>query len=110
MRNWRSLGIAVMAVVSPFLFGSAASSESRIRERQENQQRRIAQGVASGELTPRETARLERQEGRLNGEIRDLREDDGGTLTPKDRRTVNRQQNRISRRIYTQKHDGQHRH
>ncbi len=109
MRTRSSLGILVLAAVSPFLFPRPASAETRIRERQERQQRRIAQGVASGELTPRETARLERQETRLNGEIRDMREDDGGRLTPKDRRIVNRQQNRISRHIDARKHDRQHR-
>ena len=106
MRTRRPLGVLTLAAVTPFLFASAGAAETRIRERRENQQRRIAQGVRSGELTPRETARLERQEMRLNGEIRDMREDHGGKLTPKDRRVVNRQQDRLSRRIYRQKHDG----
>jgi len=105
MRTRKFLGILAIAAVSPSLIAPAASAAPRIRERQENQQRRIAGGVASGELTPRETARLERQESRRNGEIRDMREDDGGKLTPKDRRVVNRQQNALSRRIYRQKHD-----
>lgn len=105
MRIRKLVRPAAAAVLSPLLFAAIASAESRIERRKENQQRRIAQGVASGELTPRETARLERQETRLNGEIRDMREDDGGRLTPKDRRIVNRQQNRLSRRIYRQKHD-----
>jgi gas vesicle protein len=107
MRTRRSLGILTLAAVAPLLVAPIAGAETRIRERKENQQKRIAQGVASGELTPRETARLERQEGRLDHEIRDMRRDDGGRLTPKDRRVVNRQQNRISRHIYRQKHDGQ---
>jgi hypothetical protein len=109
MRIRKSLAVLSLAVVSPGLFATAASAESRIREREENQQKRIAQGVASGELTPRETARLESKESRLNGEIRDMREDDGGKLTPKDRRIVNHQQNRLSKQIYRQKHDQQHR-
>lgn len=107
MRTRRSLGILTLAAVAPLLVAPIAGAETRIHERKENQQKRIAQGVANGELTPRETARLERQEGRLNHEIRDMRRDDGGRLTPKDRRVVNRQQNRISRHIYRQKHDGQ---
>jgi hypothetical protein len=86
---------------------SGARAEGRIQQRRENQQDRIAAGVASGQLTPRETARLERGEARLNGEIRDMREDGGGKLTARDRRVVNRQQDVLSRRIYRQKHDGQ---
>ena len=110
MRNRRTLGALTLAAISPWLLASAAAAESRIQQRKENQQERIAQGVASGELTPRETARLERHETRLNGEIREMREDDGGKLTPKDRRIVNRQQNRLSKQIYHQKHDAQTRH
>jgi hypothetical protein len=107
MRTRKSLGVLTLAAISPFLFVPLAAAETRIHERRENQQRRIAQGIASGRLTPRETARLEWQESRLHGEIRHMREDNGGKLTAKDRRIVNRQQNRLSRRIYRQKHDGQ---
>ena len=107
MRIRKLVRPAAAAVLSPLLFAAIASAENRIERRKENQQRRIAQGVASGELTPRETARLERQETRLNGEIREMREDGGGKLTPKDRRIVNRQQNRLSRRIHRRKHDRQ---
>ena len=95
---------AAMAMV---FAASFARAEGRIQQRRENQQERIARGVASGQLTPRETARLERGEARLNGEIRDMREDNGGKLTPHDRRVINRQQNVLSRRIYRQKHDAQ---
>lgn len=107
MKIGKSARFLALAALSPFLWASAARAEGRIEERKENQQRRIAEGTASGELTPRETARLERQESRLNGEIRKMRERDGGRLAPKDRRIVNRQQDRLSRRIYRQKHDGE---
>jgi len=105
MKFRKSVEIAAAAALSPLFFAAVAAAEGRIGAREQNQQRRIAQGIRSGQLTPRETARLERQESRLNGEIRDMREDDGGKLTPKDRRVVNRQQDRLSRQIYRQKHD-----
>jgi len=95
---------AAMAMV---FVASIARADGRIQRRRENQQDRIARGVASGQLTPRETARLERGEARLNGEIREMRNDNGGKLTPHDRRVVDRQQDVLSRRIYRQKHDGQ---
>jgi len=44
---------------------AAAPAEARINQRQAHQQQRIAHGVASGQLTARETYRLERQEGRI---------------------------------------------
>ncbi len=94
------------------LFGlfcaSAALGDGPIRERQERQQQRIARGVGSGQLTPRETSRLERREGALNREERGMRAQDGGRLTGRDRRVLDRQQDRLSRGIYSQKHDAQH--
>lgn len=65
----------------------------------------IAQGVQSGELTPRETARLERKEARVQREIRRDRAAHGGHLTPAEKARINRQQNRLSREIYREKHD-----
>jgi hypothetical protein len=62
--------------------------------------------VGTGQLTPRETIRLERQEARLNREIRRDRHDGGG-LGLRERHKINRQQNRLSREIYRQKHDRQ---
>jgi ribosomal protein S2 len=100
MKRTLSAAIAVAFLVTPAFAG-------RINNRRENQQDRIAQGVASGRLTPRETVRLERNEVRLHGEIADMREDNGGKLTKKDRVIVNRQQNKLSRQIYKLKHDGQ---
>jgi hypothetical protein len=86
----------------------AAAQAQTIHQRKENQQDRIAQGVKSGELTPRETARLEHKEAKLNRETRRMRAANGGTLTPAEKAKVTRQQNHLSRDIYHQKHDAQH--
>jgi hypothetical protein len=77
-----------------------------IRKREKRQQERIGQGVKSGELTPKETAKIERKEARLNREIKRDRADGPG-LTPKERAKITRQQNRTSREIYREKHDNQ---
>jgi hypothetical protein len=84
------------------------AQEGRIKERKENQQDRIANGVANGSLTPKETAHLENKEAKLNKEIQHDRKVNGGNLTNKEKAQVNRQQNRLSKEIYKQKHDGQH--
>ncbi len=76
-----------------------------VDRREARQQARIAQGVKSGELSPGETARLERQEGRVNRQVSRERAENGGRLTPAERRQVNREQNRLSREIYREKHD-----
>jgi hypothetical protein len=77
-----------------------------IGQRKENQQDRIAQGVKSGQLTPGETAKLEKQQQGINRETAGMREANGGKLTAADRRAVNQQQNRASRNIYNKKHNG----
>lgn len=98
----------LITIAAGALMLSSATFAQNIHQRQENQQQRIGQGVENGSLTPRETARLERQETRLNKEIAHDRKTGGG-LSPKERAQITRQQNRESRRIYRQKHDAQHR-
>jgi hypothetical protein len=83
---------------------TGTTSFAQIRQRQENQQDRIGEGVENGTLSPKETSRLENQEARLNKEIRHDRQNGG--LTPQDRRQINHQQNVLSRKIYRTKHDG----
>jgi len=83
--------------------------KSEVGQRERNQQERIAQGVKSGQLNARETARLEGREAHINREVRRDRAANGGTLTQQERRLVNHQQNRNSKAIYRQKHDAQHR-
>jgi hypothetical protein len=80
-----------------------------IKERKENQQDRIAQGVKSGQLTPGETAKLETKEAKLNKEIRHDRKQNGGNLTNNEKKQVDRQQNKLSKQIYNDKHNATHR-
>ncbi|HTD45225.1 MAG TPA: hypothetical protein VK687_13630 [Bryobacteraceae bacterium] len=86
---------------------TGTASFAQIRQRQENQQDRIGEGVENGSLTPKETSQLEHQETRLNKQIRHDRATGGG-LSPQERRQINHQQNVLSRKIYRDKHDGKH--
>jgi uncharacterized membrane protein YebE (DUF533 family) len=61
--------------------------------------------VRSGELTPQETRRLERQQAKIRRN--EARAKSDGTVTPQERRRLNRELNRSSRDIYRQKHDAQ---
>jgi hypothetical protein len=105
--------IIASMLMGALLTGTAATSfaadekEGVIKQRKENQQKRIAQGVKSGSLTPKETARIEHNESKINKEVRADRKANGGNLTNKEKAQVNRQQNRVSKQIYNQKHDGQ---
>lgn len=76
-----------------------------INQRKENQQDRVAQGVNSGQLTSRETSRLEHQEAGINQEESNMRAHDNGNLTKQDRKTLRHQQKKVSRRIHRDKHN-----
>jgi hypothetical protein len=85
---------------------TAFAAPQNINKRQARQQHRIAEGIENGSLTPRETARLERQEARISAlEAKDRRT--GGGLNAKERTELNRLLNSESHRIYVQKHDKQ---
>jgi len=98
--------IVKMLVVVSALSSLAMAAE--VDRREGRQQARIAEGVESGQLTAGETARLERQEQRIDNQIKAERAANGGHLTAAERAQVNREQNRESRRIYAAKHNARH--
>ncbi len=99
----------ILAVTWGMIGVAALVHAQEIQQRKENQQDRIANGVANGSLTPHETANLEHKEVGLNREIRHDRRQNGGNLTNKEKAQVNRQQNGLSRNIYRDKHNAAHR-
>ena len=85
---------------------AAAPAEARINQRQDRQQHRIYNGVANGQLSPREVYRLERQQAHIaRYEARSRA--DGPGLTGRERYRLERMQDRASRNIYRQRHDRQ---
>jgi WXXGXW repeat (2 copies) len=78
---------------------------SRVGERANNQQDRIANGVRSGQLTAGETKNLESREANINHEVKDDRAANGGKLTSQEKAQVNQQQNNVSHSIYDDKHN-----
>jgi hypothetical protein len=78
---------------------------NQINRRETNQQKRIANGVKNGQLTPTETRRLQRGEKRLQNNEKRLMAKDNGHLTKKDQRQLNREANHMSARIAKDKHD-----
>jgi hypothetical protein len=78
---------------------------NEVDQRRQNQQERIANGVESGQMTPGEAARAERQQAGINQQVNAERAANGGKLTPGEKAQVNREQNRASRNIYHKKHN-----
>ena len=75
--------------------------------RQANQQARIAEGVASGELTRYETKALRAEQRAIRRTERRVEAD--GIVTRREQRKLNKMQNKASRDIARQKNDPQSR-
>ena len=99
--------IVIAAVAAAFALPAAAQAQStpRIDTRQQIQERRIDQGVKSGQLTSKEAARLEKGQARVQ-KLEDKATADG-KVTAKERVRIEHAQDQQSRRIYRQKHDKQ---
>lgn len=78
----------------------------RIDQRQANQQARINEGVASGQVTAKEQARLQGQQNHIAGDKAAAKAD--GVVTKHERRHLKREQNRADRNIHRKKHNGKH--
>lgn len=81
----------------------AGMETPRIDQRQENQERRIEQGVNSGALTEREANRLEHQQMRIEHQEEAAKAD--GVVTPGERARLTHQQNKANRNIARKKHN-----
>ena len=77
-----------------------------IDQREWQQQERLWRGYRSGDLTPREFRRLEREQAFIwRSEARARRD---GNFTARERLRIQREQNRASRDIFRQSHDRQY--
>src|SRR5262249_22756834 len=95
-------GAVVCAIILP---ASLFAGTNPIDRRKHQEQRRIRQGIRSGELTAQEVRKLEREQTRIRRtEARDRAD---GNLSPKERVKLDRMLNHASRDIYRQKHDNQ---
>jgi hypothetical protein len=106
-KNFIAAGL-LLALVTVTSAGFAQTKTPRVTKRQENQQKRIAHGVKSGELTAKETEHLEAREVKIQHDKKEAKAD--GVVTAKERVKLNREENRASRAIRRQKHDAQVRH
>lgn len=99
----------VLAVVA-MTFGMSgtvfAQAETPVvDQRQANQEKRIDQGIASGQLNQREANRLDREQNRIDRMENRAKAD--GVVTDKERARIGAAQNRASRHIAREKHDAQ---
>ena len=101
----RSMGaIVTSALLTLTLTQPFFAQAGPIEERQKRQQERIGEGVASGELKPKEAVKLEAEQGKIQRKKRRFRRNDG-KIGPKEKAELTRDQNKASRHIYKEKHD-----
>ena len=97
--------IVLSALIAPIAAQANPHYNHSVNGRWNHQQHRIGDGVGSGELTARETARIERQEARMRAHEAYDRHQNDGNLTGAERRRFEHRENHMSREIYRQKHD-----
>jgi uncharacterized membrane protein YebE (DUF533 family) len=98
-----ALTLGVFAL--PAFAQTTTPNTPNIDKRQAEQQKRIDQGVKSGQLTNRETKQLERGQAKVQRMEAKAKAD--GKVTPRERRAIEREQNKQSRLINKDKHNAQ---
>ena len=100
MINRHLLAVASLALVAGSSFAQGTLHED---ERNANQEARIQQGEASGSLTPREAAHLQRQQHQIHRAERHAAAD--GYTSPAEKARIQRMQNHASTSISRDKHN-----
>jgi hypothetical protein len=101
-----ALAVALIALPATTFAQSTYTQRHDINNRRGNEQSRIQQGKASGQLTHAESHRLEARQHSIHTEEKGMRAADNGHLTAADRHTLAQRQNNQSRDIYNDKHNG----
>ena len=95
--------IHLAAAAAAIFAGSALAQTAGEADRNADQQQRIEQGLKSGELTPEEAGKLEREQSHIDkDEARAARD---GSVSPAEKARITREQNRASRDIAREKHN-----
>jgi hypothetical protein len=77
---------------------------NQVNKRETNQQKRIANGVKNGKLTPKQTAHLEKREQKIENTQKKDMAAHNGHLTKAEQKNLNKRQNNVSKTIYKDKH------
>ena len=78
---------------------------NEVNQREENQQKRIANGINNGTMSPAETANVEKREASVQKQEQNDMAKHNGHLTKVEQRHLNQRQDRISHSIYKDKHN-----
>ena len=99
---WGALASMTLMTVSGF--AQEAPANGQVYEKhQENQQKRIENGVDSGKLSNHQAKRLEKNQTKINHEVERDQAKNGGTLTPGEKAKVSGQMHKESKDIARKK-------
>ena len=100
----KSTAIFMVAVAAASSLSALANDrDPGVNQRQHRQERRIEQGVRSGELTRQEAKGLRKEERGIRQEERAAKSD--GKLTRAERKDLHHDLNQASKDIHREKHD-----
>ena len=97
------LGGVLLTMLATASVVNAQTKTPVINHREHRQERRINQGVRSGELSRNEARHLRGDERNINRDKRIAKAD--GRVTARERSHIRREENRTSRAIYRKKHN-----
>ncbi len=99
-----TIGAATFAQTTSTLpVAKDSTATPNLDKREAKQQKRIDQGVASGQLTAKEANRLDKREAKLAADEAAAKSD--GKVTVAERKKLQREANRDSQAIHKQKHN-----
>jgi hypothetical protein len=96
----------IFAVIITIILSAPVLAQTQtpvINEKQKTQQERIKQGIKSGELTKKETKKLEAEQKAIQKDKKLAKAD--GKVTPVEKKTIIKDQNKASKDIYKLKHN-----
>ncbi len=101
-----ALSAALTVLPASMLFAQTTYDQRHdVNNRRANEQSRIKQGEASGQITQKGANNLEAHQRAIHNQEHADRAADGGHLTAQDRHQLARKQNRQSQRVYRDKHN-----
>lgn len=101
----KALAVVAIGVFLAIVESAAAQSTPRIDQRQENQDKRIDKGVASGQLNQKEATRLEK--GQVHVQKMEERALKDGKLTKQEKSRIEHAQDQQNKKIKRERRDNQ---
>src|SRR5215831_6549968 len=98
MKKLHMLTCAIVAVIGFSSIGYAQTKTRRIDRREQNQQKRVANGLKDGSLSSGEAAKIERDETKIRQDEAKAKSD--GVVTSGERKKLTRELNQTSREIH----------